>query len=121
MARDSYAARVRRGVDFLDNTVNDNWHLKIDLDSLNLSDGAHCILGQLWESQRDEESQYASDNYIRALKALGIDESAEDGREVDLGFNVDEDHTDTWLEQRQAYRWLTIRWRQAIEAKRAQA
>lgn len=104
--RDSYAARVRRGVAFLDETVNDDWHLKIDLDSLDLADGEHCVLGQLWQDKLPED--YSPDEAYDVAK----DELDLSLRDDKLGFVIaaDDDFDD-------GFRWLTIRWRQAIEEK----
>lgn len=109
---DSFAARVRRGAEVLDNTVNDKWWLKIDLDSLELRDGEHCMLGQLSEDG----------DYCQGLGMIGLDCATD--KDVDLGFNLPEVDVPglSWREAEKArhrgWRWLNIRWRQEILRRR---
>lgn len=48
-----YRNRVSDGAAWLDERVP-NWHTRIDLSRLRLSDGNHCVLGQLAESLHKE-------------------------------------------------------------------
>ena len=43
---DAARARVRRGAAYLDD-ADDGWHARLNPGTLELADGAHCVLGQL--------------------------------------------------------------------------
>jgi hypothetical protein len=100
------ATRIHRGAALLDEHCP-GWIDKIDLPSLQMSNGYQCILGQLYD--RD---------YWSGLVGLGLDRDW--WAEVDYGFQVDRRQLSSRTERSKgaAYGNLTRGWRQYIQGRR---
>ena len=112
---DTYKARVERGAVLLDELVNENWWERIDIPTLDMACGEHCILGQLFDSDPliYQDGNMAADGYDAGLQRLGIGSG---NAAEDHGFEC---HHDVGMaEHNDEYRWLQVRWRQLIEKRR---
>ncbi len=124
----AFEDRVRLGAQWLD-TERPGWEDQIDLSSLQLASGDHCVCGQLWMGQFQEamdsyynsgyEGKKYSDPFEVALEVI-----EDDGfNAVDLGFNINVysewTFTDSgfpeWL-----WETLTYEWKHRIEKRRAE-
>jgi len=106
---ETYKARVERGAVLLDELVNESWWEHIDIPSLDMASGEHCILGQLFDSDIliFQDGNMAADGYDAGLQRLGL--SDRDAERV--GFEA-------YGHLSHEYRWLGVRWRQLIEKRR---
>lgn len=59
-------ARVQAGINFLYKEYGAGWVDKIDMRTLELSDGASCILGQVFDEKTEEEDGFFDDGYVWA-------------------------------------------------------
>ena len=90
--------RVERGAALLDAELGPEWPERIDVPTLDIADGDHCVLGQVYEKG------FSRNGYSAGLHALsgtfGLNTYA-------LGFNADPD----------TFTRLLPLWREAIEAR----
>lgn len=107
-----YAARVSKGMALLDEKLP-GWTDRINLETLDVSSGTHCVAAQL----------SGVDNYVYGLRMLGL----EGGRERFLhGFMAEGDceccndglTLPEGYHQEQGYATLTDLWRRAIQERR---
>jgi hypothetical protein len=105
---DAARARVRRGAAYLDG-ADDGWHTRLNPATLELADGAHCVLGQLHGGFR-----------AGLLRARILDLSSAPIASlspVDLGFQARRDLGDEI--EALDYAFLNRAWREELVGRRA--
>lgn len=72
--------RVLRSLKWLEETHGPGWEDKIDLATLDLSDGAHCVLGQIYREEAKREDPDANGfGYAMDHLSIGSDSCAARG------------------------------------------
>lgn len=100
--------RARRGAAYLDE-ADPGWHTRLDPATLELADGAHCVLGQLHGEFR---------NGLLRARILDLSSAPLASLSpVDLGFQARRDLGEA-LEALD-YAYLNRAWREALAARRA--
>lgn len=82
----SVLERVQRGMAFLERTHGPGWEDKIDLGTLDLCDGATCVLGQVYAEEANRGR--AVDGFRWACSHF---RELDYGMDEDLGFNEADD------------------------------
>ena len=81
--------KVLAGARFLDKK-KPNWHKKVDLSTLNLSEPCHCILGQV---EGGSHSKWDDNGWSKGIEKYNLynleDESGEYSKAVAYGFTLD--------------------------------
>jgi hypothetical protein len=104
--REKRDRRVAQGAALLDAEVP-GWAQRIDLPSLSMRDGSHCVLGQLFG------------DYFNGTSTLGIKYQWQE--KVSHGFTIDLPRSGVNMERDVAreFRLLTLAWKSLIERLRA--
>lgn len=118
---DDMRARVRVGIELLDDRGPKDWRDRIDLSILDLLHYTTCILGQVYaaDAQRLNSIPRANDPvspYLATGYDVGIDQLGLSRHDTYLcGFtNDDPDNDDVSLNEAEGYRDLTEAWREAL-------
>lgn len=100
--------RVQRGAEYLDEH-DPGWHQRVDTKTLELSNGAHCVLGQLHGDFRLGLGRSQMINLSSAPRASLSP--------VAYGFKCVSDVPDTW--QDRDYRMLNTAWSEEVARRQA--
>jgi hypothetical protein len=101
-----YQERVTDGISWMDENVP-GWEPHIEIETLHLSSGEHCIVGQ---TERG--------THVAVRDMLAVSEY-DRGYPPELGFEIADEDVDGW-EIRLYYRLLDDVWTEAILARRAE-
>lgn len=119
------ADHVNRGAALLDEHVP-GWYDKIDIEQLEMSECANCVLGQVFADQVPEKElsqiDYGLWGYEIGLEQLGLtDDEEDDNSDVRHGFDRFRG-TETWDEDyMKDYDLLKQYWVEAVESRRVAA
>lgn len=102
----SYIGRVRAGATWLDEHAPD-WIDKIDLPTLLMEHGAHCILGQVFD---DHGPNWINGYEWATDKESGLLKDDAEIRRLGFELDIEEDYP--------GYVWLQRRWTQYIQERR---
>lgn len=112
MSEIDYAARVQRGAALLDEKWP-TWAQDIDLDTLDIENGDHCMTAQYAQSLGNEDADWSD-----GMSALGLSEGNGDSY-VTHGFNSEYDYETA--SRKGVFTTLNNLWRDLIAQRRAQA
>jgi hypothetical protein len=109
MSETDYAARVAKGVALLDEK-RPGWERELDLGTLNIRSGEHCVTAQLSGMRRGDQS------YLVGMDLLNLTEGNE-GSYVAHGFNAEDPQAmddDEEYDQAKVYDTLNSLWRDVV-------
>ena len=113
MSEIDYAARVQRGAALLDKRWP-TWAQDIDLGTLDIENGDHCMTAQYAQSLGNADA-----DWYDGMRALGLYEDS-DNSYAAHGFNAEPDYEADYASEG-AFAILNDLWRDLIQERRAQA